>query len=189
MLSVEWGGGGKSGGNGEGQVENTLAGVDSEPCGSQGLKLPLCPKMVLVNRRAWRHISESSRAKSSPVDPESSLLLGYCCIQSISASDPFGMISPSTPRLRTLQGAGKHGVPGLSGPRQQLCSTQSKKNRQDGVRTKQCPERSGSQRLSSHSAGVEGNLPQAYAFNSPWSCAFFQALALPSITAQPFLRI
>lgn len=51
MLSIEtqlqnltclaWNGvgGGKSEGNVEGQVENTLAGVDSESCGSQGLKL------------------------------------------------------------------------------------------------------------------------------------------------------
>lgn len=94
---MEWGGEGdsKSGGNGEGQVENTLADVDSEHCGSQGPKLMLCLMMVLVNRRAWHHISESSRAKSSPLDPKSSLLLGHCCIQSIWASDPFGMISPS----------------------------------------------------------------------------------------------
>lgn len=82
MFSMEWGGGGgKSGGHVEGQVESTLTGVDSEPCGSQGLKLMFCLKMVLVNRIAW---SQSVTAvKPSPL----------CLIQNLlfySATAVFG---------------------------------------------------------------------------------------------------
>ena len=66
-----------------------------------------CLKMVLVNRRTLCHISESSRAKSSLLDPESSLLLGHSCIQGISPSVLFGLIFPSIAKAQNIARGGE----------------------------------------------------------------------------------